>query len=439
MVSPYYVQPAGANIGQGLAGIGAILRDTRERKEAEAAEEAARLRKAKMQESMLDAFNAGDPSRMMEVAIEYPEVAELAKQSMGMMKDYQVKEATDFATQVLTNPQQAGALAERRITLLNMQGRNPSDTMAFYDSYLQNPEGALQELQMSLASLNPEAYKAYRDFAQPDEMGTKVVGDYLVDETGNVIFDASGGGSGTPEHGLTPLIFRNPATGTYQAYLPNKEGGMTPINTPQGQEFVPDAGRMGFNPANITEQTVGEASAALQAAPIVGQAARAEELAATQGQRAGAVASKEDQFKLLDEVTNEVRDQAGMMTTGFGGALTRSIPGTPAADLAANLETLQAAAGFEKLQEMRDNSPTGGALGSVTERELALLQATWGSLNQSQSQEQFKRNLDRFQEQVRDSWNRVDAAYERDYGEKYFQTDDVTQADEILRRAGIIQ
>jgi hypothetical protein len=142
-------------------------------------------------------------------------------------------------------------------------------------------------------------------------------------------------------------------------------------------------------------------------------------LAATQGQRAGAVASKEAQFDLLDQVINEVKDQAGILTTGLLGSATARIAGTPAADLAANLDTLQAAAGFEKLQEMRDNSPTGGALGSVTERELALLQATWGSISQSQSKEQFLRNLVRFQDKVKDSWERVEAAYERDYGQPY--------------------
>jgi hypothetical protein len=70
---------------------------------------------------------------------------------------------------------------------------------------------------------------------------------------------------------------------------------------------------------------------------------------------------------------------------------------------------------------MRNNSPTGGALGSVTERELALLQATWGSLQQSQSKEQFEANLDRFNRQLEQSWDRVNNAYQRDYGVPYFQ------------------
>jgi hypothetical protein len=41
---------------------------------------------------------------------------------------------------------------------------------------------------------------------------------------------------------------------------------------------------------------------------------------------------------------------------------------------------------------MREASPTGGALGSISESELGLLKATLGSLRQSQSQEQFQAN-----------------------------------------------
>jgi hypothetical protein len=113
-------------------------------------------------------------------------------------------------------------------------------------------------------------------------------------------------------------------------------------------------------------------------------------------------------------------------TTGFTGGALSLVPGTPAFDLGRTLDTLQATAGFDTLQEMRNNSPTGGALGSVTERELALLQATWSSVSQAQSKDQFEANLDRFKNQVERSWNRVNQAYERDYGEPFFTDDSQT-------------
>lgn len=88
-------------------------------------------------------------------------------------------------------------------------------------------------------------------------------------------------------------------------------------------------------------------------------------------------------------------DKAKMPTTGMTGSLMSNIGGTSANDLRALLDTVKANAGFQELNKMRSMSPTGGALGSITERELSLLQATIGNLEQSQSADQFKDNLRR--------------------------------------------
>lgn len=74
------------------------------------------------------------------------------------------------------------------------------------------------------------------------------------------------------------------------------------------------------------------------------------------------------------------------------------VPGSAAADLKANVDTLLANTAFDRLQEMRANSPTGGALGSITERELDLLGSTRAALLRSQSPEQFRENLGRLKQ-----------------------------------------
>lgn len=84
--------------------------------------------------------------------------------------------------------------------------------------------------------------------------------------------------------------------------------------------------------------------------------------------------------------------------TGLGGAAMKAVPGTPAHNLASLLDTVKANIGFDKLQAMRAASPTGGALGQVSERENVLLQSTFGSLQQSQSKEQFEYNLKRLKD-----------------------------------------
>jgi len=86
-------------------------------------------------------------------------------------------------------------------------------------------------------------------------------------------------------------------------------------------------------------------------------------------------------------------EKGGLPVTGFWGNMLKDIAGTGAADLKNSIVTIKSAIGFDKLQDMRDKSPTGGALGQVSERELAQLNASLGSLEQSQSAEQFKKNL----------------------------------------------
>jgi hypothetical protein len=125
-----------------------------------------------------------------------------------------------------------------------------------------------------------------------------------------------------------------------------------------------------------------------------------------------ALASKQAVIQKIDQAIPKV----GSFTAGFFGQGIKFIPGTPAADLKADLDTILANAGFDKLQDMRNSSPTGGALGQVSERELALLQATWSNLQQAQSPEQLQQRLQEFRQQVQESWARVERAYEMDYG-----------------------
>ena len=83
--------------------------------------------------------------------------------------------------------------------------------------------------------------------------------------------------------------------------------------------------------------------------------------------------------------------------TGLIGSVTQLIPGTRGFDLKNRLLTIQSNIGFDKLQDMRDKSPTGGALGQVSEMELRTLQAVIGSIDQAQSTGQLKYNLLRLQ------------------------------------------
>jgi hypothetical protein len=103
-------------------------------------------------------------------------------------------------------------------------------------------------------------------------------------------------------------------------------------------------------------------------------------------------------------------------TTGLSGSVMSNVPGTDAHDLSQTLNTIKANIGFDKLQAMREASPTGGALGQVSERENTLLQSVMGALNQSQSEAQFVDNLTRLKTIIEGRREERRRAFQRDFG-----------------------
>lgn len=90
----------------------------------------------------------------------------------------------------------------------------------------------------------------------------------------------------------------------------------------------------------------------------------------------------------IDEISKKVNN----WTTGVGSVLA-NIPATDARNFAAELNTLKANIAFGELTAMREASKTGGALGQVSERELALLTSALGALDPGQSPENIRQQL----------------------------------------------
>lgn len=100
-------------------------------------------------------------------------------------------------------------------------------------------------------------------------------------------------------------------------------------------------------------------------------------------------------------IINEVRNLAQAMklsrdmfgATGIGHDITSFIGGSPANDVNALLKPVFANEAFTKLNEMRAASPTGAALGNVTEKELDLLKSTGGAADVVSSDKVFQQGV----------------------------------------------
>ena len=90
-------------------------------------------------------------------------------------------------------------------------------------------------------------------------------------------------------------------------------------------------------------------------------------------------------FDTVSRVIENARTLLQDATNAGWGGLLEKLPDSSQKALAEYLQTLKGNVGFAKLQEMRNNSPTGGALGNVSDTEIGLLQSVLGSLDQKNS------------------------------------------------------
>ena len=110
---------------------------------------------------------------------------------------------------------------------------------------------------------------------------------------------------------------------------------------------------------------------------------------------------------------------------GILGNIQGNIPDTAlslisqdAADALSDYNNLVTIAGFQELQTMRDNSPTGGALGQVSDSENKMLQQSAFASSRTQSEAKFRRSLLDYIARLEGSRDRVLRAYEDQFGER---------------------
>lgn len=135
---------------------------------------------------------------------------------------------------------------------------------------------------------------------------------------------------------------------------------------------------------------------------------REEEIRAIETAEEAAVAKGEIVLSKVTDANNMLSGiTGGALSSGFAGGILKKFGGTQAKDLDTTLDTIKAQLAFDELSKMRAASPTGGALGNVTERELQLLSATASSLDSSQSPSSLKKSLATIQSQYITALNKM--------------------------------
>lgn len=153
--------------------------------------------------------------------------------------------------------------------------------------------------------------------------------------------------------------------------------------------------------------------------PIPGSPAAQElEAAEIAAQQAGQTQAENDAIE-NDVVMQQIKGIRGLLRqdgifdapeAGVLGNILRLFGNQEATDYANRLTTLQGVVAFDQLQKMREASPTGGALGAISERELATLSAQLGSLEPNSSPALIEETLNTLERVMRKAYAYPNAA-----------------------------
>lgn len=196
-----------------------------------------------------------------------------------------------------------------------------------------------------------------------------------------------------PITGKLKTAFSSPTTGKVETSITEVNGKKLLINTQTG-ETIKELGGAGSDVDYNKMLTIDEAKAlGLPFGSTVGDA-----VGVTPGQK-DTNQAKNVVISYADNTINKVKDALNLLpkTSGLGGLGRKAaslIPNTESYALNSIIRTIQANFAFDRLQQMRDASPTGGALGQVSERELALLESSVQSLDLGLDNATLQKNLE---------------------------------------------
>lgn len=204
-----------------------------------------------------------------------------------------------------------------------------------------------------------------------------------------------------PEEALTLGL---PEGGAYQKGPDGKiyeiGGGGTNVNVNTG-DGAPGLGKLSTDFGYVLDENgnpkIDPATGLPTAAAIPGSPAALE--AAALAEKAALGAGRKDvSTDVITTAASIARDLAAKPgNTGMTGAVWSNLSETEAAELRRQVGVLTANATIENLTAMRAASPTGGALGAVSDRENAMLAAAAGAIDPNASGPDFQRALDNYE------------------------------------------
>lgn len=371
MANPFTVQPLGGiqniqGINQGMQGIAQRMQQERQQEQMAAA-----------QQAVAQAFQSGDVNAIRQAMIQYPEMAEQAKNAFGFTNEQTERVARETYRRVLSDPENAPAYMQQGIQQVAEFGGRPEMMTRDLEMLQQNPEAALQNIRGGYAALASE-------------------------EEFNAVF----GGSGSPKIGTYNP--RDYTSESFARFLETNDPSVLERYAAQrsvdigGVPHVFDPSVGGYRPASV----VGAEGAAPVTAETVGQA-EGEIAGAVEGARQAAKAGGPE----AQRQQREAAAKAEQNIATFEGIMTQ------ADELLANEDYISAMAGISgkvpaipgtdrydaqvAFNQFKDNLTLGNLdkmSGVLTDRDIQVLASAAGGIEAGMSETALKDRLKRIRD-----------------------------------------
>jgi len=163
--NPYYVQPATPDISPIMQGLTSVMETNRKENY-----------KKRMKDSMMEAFNSGDPQKVAGFVAEYPEARDGMVQAMGFKNKATKLNYMQTLRDVLSTRDMYGSgedseernskvvdLLEKRNEYVRSHGGTPQDTEEGVRNFMNDPEGFLQRAELGYSAMaSPQEIKTYQ-------------------------------------------------------------------------------------------------------------------------------------------------------------------------------------------------------------------------------------------------------------------------------------
>lgn len=240
--------------------------------------------------------------------------------------------------------------------------------------------------------------------------------DLIRAQTAKAQREASGG---MAEYGKSGSVFQGQDGKFYtiqfgsngQRKIEPVEAGGAPLSPAKGVAVVGDEmynTATGAPVRNVSPQIQGEA-----ASKVIGR--EAGEIEASFPKASASLRAVSQGQRIVLNTVDQTLGRINGYTAGMLGTALGMLPGTEATNVAKDLQTIKANIGFDKLQDMRANSPTGGALGAIAVQELQALQSVFGNIEQAQTPGQLRERL----VELRSTLQTFQRLREQAYAEQY--------------------